>query len=211
MIPPLHAVVPDRVARRPGFVPTASGLLEAAGGRLALHLRLKETPGRRIHELALELSGAARRHGGWCAVNERVDVALTAEAQAVQLGEGALPTEAVRRLVGPQVRVGVSVHDPQEARRAGEEGANLLIVGTIFPSTSHPGRPGAGPELLEACRRRVDLPLVAIGGMTPARAGDALEAGADGVATLGAVWDADRPRAAVEAFLRALAAAGGAE
>lgn len=208
MIPPLHVLVPDRAARRPRFLPLARGLLEEAGGRLALHLRLKETPGRRIHDLATELAGAARRRGGWCVVNERVDVALTAEAQAVQLGGGALPTEAVRDVVPPGLPVGVSVHGPEEAARAEEEGANHLVVGTIFRSPSHPDRPGAGPQLLEACRRRVALPTVAVGGLTPDRVGEAVAAGADGVAALSAVWDADRPAAAVGDFLEALRSAG---
>lgn len=207
MIPPLHVVVPDRVARRNGFLPAAFGMLEDADGELALHLRLKETPGRRVHELAVELAAAARRHGGWCVVNERVDVALTADAQAVQLGGGALPLDAVRRVAGPELPVGVSVHGPDEARRATEEGANHLVLGTIFGTPSHPGRPGAGPELVEACRRRVDVPLVAIGGVDPGRVPEVVEAGADGVAAVRAVWDADRPRRAARAFLEALASA----
>lgn len=206
MTPPLHAVVTDAVARRPGFLPAASRILEAAAGRIALHLRLPESPARRVHELAAELSRAARLHGGWCVVNERVDVALTAGAQAVQLGADALPVPRVRDLVGPDVPVGVSVHGEEEAREAEEEGANHLVVGTIFDSPSHPERPASGPELLEACRRRVDLPLVAIGGITPSRVRDARGAGADGVAAVSAVWNADRPpAAAVDAFLEALA------
>lgn len=208
MTPPLHVVVPDRVARRRGFLPTAFGMLGDAAGRLALHLRLKRTPARRIHELAVELSAAARRHGGWCVVNERVDVALTAGAQAVQLGGGALPLDAVRRVAGPGLPVGVSVHGPGDAGRAAEEGANHLVLGTIFDTPSHPDRAGAGPELVEACRRRVDVPIVAIGGMDPGRVPEVVEAGADGVATLRAVWDADRPERAVTAFLEALAASG---
>lgn len=209
MIPPLHVVVPDRVARRRGFLPAAYGMLEDADGRLALHLRLKETPARRIHELAVELSAAARRHGGWCVVNERLDVALTADAQAVQLGGGALPVAAARRVAGPELPVGVSVHGPDEADRAADEGANHLVLGTIFETPSHPGRPGAGPELVEACRGRVDVPVVAIGGIDPGRVPEVVEAGADGVAAVRAVWGAHRPRSAARAFLEALDSAGG--
>lgn len=204
MIPPLHVIVPDRVVRRHGFLPTALAMLEDASGRLALHLRLKETPARRIHDLAAELSAAADRGGGWCVVNERVDVALTAGARAVQLGAGAMSPSVVRRIAGGDLRRGVSVHDPDAAERAGREGANHLVVGTIFESPSHPGRTAAGPELLRACRRRIDLPLVAIGGVTPGRVESVLAAGADAVAALGAVWDADRPVGAVRGFLEAL-------
>lgn len=203
-VPRLHVVIPDGVARRPAFPALARGLREAAGARLALHLRLKEATGRRIHELAAALARGARRSGGWCVVNERVDVALSARAQAAQLGAGALPVAAARQVLGPGVAVGASVHDADAAARAAGAGANFLVVGTIFETASHPGRPGAGPGLVERCRRRVALPLVAIGGVTPGRVGELLEAGAHGVAALSGVWSAPAPREAVERYLDAL-------
>lgn len=209
MIPPLHVVVPDRAARLRGFLPTAFTMLERAAGRLALHLRLKDTPGRRIHALAAELSAAADRRGGWCVVNERVDVAMTAGAGSVQLGAAALSPAAVRRIAGEHLRIGVSVHGADGAERAEREGANHVVVGTIFESPSHPGRTAAGPDLLQACRRRVDLPIVAIGGVTVGRVEEVLGAGADAVAVLSAVWDDARPTAAVEDFLEALPARPG--
>lgn len=202
-VPRLHVVVPDRVAAGPGFRRTAGALRERGGGALALHLRLRELAARRLHELAAALTDDARRHGGWCVVNERVDVALTSGARVAQLGEGALPVRAARELLGPSGAVGASVHSAEEARRAGQEGATFLLVGTIFSTPTHPGRAPAGLERVEACRA-TGVPLIAIGGMRPDRVDPILSAGAHGVATVSAVWDAGDPEAALGAFLDAL-------
>ncbi|HKK07604.1 MAG TPA: hypothetical protein VKA44_01830, partial [Gemmatimonadota bacterium] len=85
-LPRLHVLVTDAVAGSPGFRSRAAGLREACGSRLALQLRLREASGRAIFDLARTLLDDAGRHGGWVVVNERLDVALAAGAQAAQLG-----------------------------------------------------------------------------------------------------------------------------
>lgn len=207
-VPRLHVVAPDRALARPDFLPEAARMLDRGAGAVAVHLRLRETPARTVHHVARSLSRAAEVHGGWCVVNGRVDVALTAGAQAVQLGAGAMPLPVVRELVGRGTALGASVHSPAEGRRAERRGANYLLLGTIFESPSHPNREGAGPARVARCVRRTSRPVVAIGGMTPGRVGRVRDAGAHGVATLSRVWDAPDPVEAVEAFLRALDAPG---
>jgi len=99
-VPLLHAVATDDVAAAPGFRSTAEEVLSAGGGRVALHLRLREAPGLEYYDLAHRLSAVAAGNGAWCVVNGRVDVALCAGAQAVQLGYGALPVGAARSIAG---------------------------------------------------------------------------------------------------------------
>lgn len=202
-VPRLHAVVPDEVAGRPGFGAAAERLQEEAGAELALHLRLREADDRRLFELARTLADRARATGGWCVVNGRVDVALAAGAQGVQIGAGALPAGEARRLLGAGAALGVSVHGPAGARRAARAGANLVLLGTIFPTPSHPGRPGAGLARVAACRDAGPT-LIAIGGITPARARAARGAGARGVAALRGIWEADDPAAAAGRYLEVL-------
>lgn len=204
-LPVLHVIVPDRVARAPDFVPTAARMQEACGGALAIHLRLRESSGARALELADPLCAGARRTDGWCVVNERVDVALVAGAQAVQLGRGGLPLEAARSILPPDVSLGASVHSAAEAGVAAACGADYLLLGTIFPSASHPGRPPVGPEMIGVCAGAA--PIIAIGGITREGARVAVEAGAAGVAAIAAIWDADDPVAAAEALV-AVAAEG---
>lgn len=203
MVPRLHVLVSDAAADRPDFRETAAALRDRGAGRLALHLRLRGASDRRLHEMAAGLAVEARAAGGWCVVNGRPDVALTAGAQAVQLGAGALPIARAREVVGGEVALGASVHGPRDARRAVESGANLLLVGTIFPSPSHPERAGAGLSRIAACRD-AGAPLVAIGGVTPSRVPAVLGAGAHGIAVLSGVWSADRPLEAAGRYLDAL-------
>nr|NIP56877.1 thiamine phosphate synthase [Gemmatimonadota bacterium]NIR77255.1 thiamine phosphate synthase [Gemmatimonadota bacterium]NIT85774.1 thiamine phosphate synthase [Gemmatimonadota bacterium]NIU29599.1 thiamine phosphate synthase [Gemmatimonadota bacterium]NIU34648.1 thiamine phosphate synthase [Gemmatimonadota bacterium] len=133
-----------------------------------------------------------------------VDLALVLGLEGVQLGARSLPPSVVRELLGPEALVGVSVHGPDEAVRAENGGADYLVVGTIFPSPSHPGRSGAGPERVAAVSGGTRVPALAIGGITPERVRAVLESGAHGVAVLSGIWDAEDPGAALDRYLGAL-------
>lgn len=193
-LPRLHVLLTDAEARREDPVDDARALLAAGQGEVAVHLRLRGAGGRRLHELALRVREAADRHGGWCVVNDRVDVALTAGAHAVQLGGGSLPVADARHVLGEGVAVGRSVHGVGEARRAARDGANHLVLGTIYPTPSHPDRPGAGPGLVEEVAG-LGPPVIAIGGVNAGRVPELAEAGARAVAVRRAVWEADPPPA----------------
>lgn len=199
MIPRLHAVTDDRVLARGAFLDTARMVAEAGGAALALHLRGPRTSGRRLHDLATTLGPAVRASGGMLVVNDRIDGALAAGAGAVQLGARSLAPADVRALAGNALRIGVSVHAADEARAAAA-GADWLLAGTVWPTPSHPGRPGAGIGLLRAVAA-LGTPVVAIGGVTPERAAEAWGAGAAGVAVLRGIWDAPDPAQAVERYL----------
>lgn len=202
-VPLLHVVATDEVAASEGFSRRAADLLEACREDLALHLRLRLADGRTFHRLAADLSGIARETGGWCVINGRVDVALTAGAQAVQLGSGALPVRAARSLVGHGVAIGVSVHTPEEALAAAAAGADYTIAGAVYPTATHPGRPAGGPDLIGACAE-AGVPVVGIGGINAGNAQRVVAAGAVGVAVVGAVWsDPDSTAAAMELVRRA--------
>jgi thiamine-phosphate diphosphorylase len=96
--------------------------------------------------------------------------------------------------------VGRSVHTAEEAARAVDEGADFLIVGAIYETPSHPGRPGAGLGLLRAAAA-LGRPVIAIGGIDPARAAEVRAAGAYGVAAITALWRTADPAAAALALL----------
>lgn len=206
-VPILHAVVVDRVASRPGFRDAARSVRRTCGSRLALHLRLRDVDARELHELAVDLADEAREHGGWCLVNGRLDVAMAADAQGAQLGGGALPLPAARRVVGDELVLGASTHGPDEVRRARRNGADFVLLGTIYPTPTHPDVEPAGVELVESCRD-LSIPVVAIGGVRRERVSELRRAGADGVAVVRAVWDAPRPAAAARELIEAYLEAG---
>ena len=89
--------------------------------------------------------------------------------------------------------------------------ADYLVVGTVFATPSHPGRMGAGPELLARVQAATSIPLLAIGGITPERVAEVVAAGASGVAVLSGIWGAAEPGAAVLGYLRSLPEGAAAE
>jgi thiamine-phosphate diphosphorylase len=205
-VPVLHVVVTDRAAGRASFASEAREILAAGRARVALHLRLRRVQGGTLYDLTRELSAAAEESGSWCAVNERVDIALSAGAQAIQLGHGALPVPVVRGLVGTAIAIGASVHSAEEARLRAREGADYLIAGSVFATPTHPGMSPAGLGLIASCSREA-VPVVGIGGIGAGNAARVVEEGAAGVAVVRAVWEAPDPVVAAQELIRILAAA----
>lgn len=198
-------VTDDAVLADPRFPARAGAVLEAGGAGLALHLRGPGTPGGPLHVLARTLVPVAEEGGSLLVVNDRVDVALLAGAHGVHLGGRSLPVPEARAVLPGDRRVGVSTHHPDEVAAAEADEADWAFVGTIYPTPSHPGRVGAGAEALRrAASARTALPLLAIGGVTVARVGEVLEAGAWGVAVLRGVWDAPDPGDAAKRYLTEL-------
>ncbi len=159
-----------------------------AAGITMLQLRCRDRPASYVYELALALKPLCRQHGTLFIVNDRIDVALATGADGVQLGSRSLPPAVARMLIGPQRLLGVSAHSLEQARTASEQGADFLIVGTIFASRSHPDRPSAGTALLHQIKQHApSLPILGIGGINATNAEQVMEAGADGIAVISAI------------------------
>lgn len=196
----------DDVLARDGFAQLAGAILVRGRDAVALHLRGHRTSTRVLHDLAVELAHAARAAGATLLVNDRVDVALAVQADGVQLGEGSLPTEAVRSL-GDWRWVGFSAHNPEQAARAAADGTDFVLLGMIYPTPSHPDADPGGIARVRATVARVNVPVIAIGGVTPARIGELVDAGAYGVAVVSGIWNAADPLARLDHYLTALTAA----
>jgi thiamine-phosphate pyrophosphorylase len=200
-IPPLHVVTDDAVVGRADFLDVARRIVEAGGADVALHLRVPRASGRRMHDLATALRSMTADAGALLIVNDRVDVALAADADGVQVGGRGLEPADARRLIGPDRLLGVSVHSVDEACAARDGGADYLLAGTIWETQSHPDRRGAGTALIREIAA-LGIPAITIGGVTPERAVEARDAGAVGVAVIRGVWDARDPAAAVNQYLK---------
>jgi thiamine-phosphate pyrophosphorylase len=193
---------------RPGRDPLALALAALEAGAPVVQVRGKDLTDRELYELSVRLVDACADHGATCIVDDRVHVALAAGAHGVHVGEHDLPVGAARRVVdlaGPGRLVGGTARDGTTARAHARDGADYLGVGPCFTTTTKPGLPAPlGVAGLRAVTEAVDIPVIAIAGVTPARVRELLDAGAYGVAVIGAVSDAPDPRAAVAAFLDAL-------
>lgn len=201
-------LVTDRSACPPGEL-TDRVAAAVAGGVDMVQVRDKEMPGgvlmRQVLDLQAIIGGRAT-----LLVNERADVAIAAGADGVQLGEAALPTASVRSMLGPGAIIGRSVHSVEGATRAAESNVDFLVVGTMFATRSHPGEEPSGPGLLQRIRSAgVDIPLIAIGGITAENVAQVMEAGAHGAAVITNILASDDPEAAARRLKAAMVEAHG--
>jgi len=211
MLARLHLVTDDAVLRGADFRERAQAVLAAHGPGLALHLRGHGLSGAELFDLARDLAFAADAAGAELLVNDRVDVALAAGADGVQLGRRSLPIAAARAILGADAWIGYSAHDAVEAAQAAADGADFLFVGALYRTASHPEREPAGVDLVRetvAALAPAEVPVIGIGGITPERVREVLAAGTYGVAVVSGVWHAADPVAAVAEYVAALGESG---
>ncbi|OMB91499.1 thiamine-phosphate diphosphorylase [Mycobacterium colombiense] len=154
------------------------------------------------------LADAARRHGALFAVNDRADIARAAGADVLHLGQGDLPPAVARDIAGPDVLLGLSSHDREQAAAAALGEADYFCVGPCWPTPTKPGRQAPGLGLVRAAAEfATDKPWFAIGGIDEQRLPEVLEAGARRIVVVRAITAAADPRAAAQRLSSALAAA----
>ena len=197
-LPRLHAVTDAAVIAAPDFAIRA-GAIAAAGPAVALHARDRSMAGGGLARVAARLVALARPPEAAVFVNGRPDVAAAVGAHGVQLAGGDLAPADARRVLGAGW-VGRSVHGIAEAEDAVAEGADFLVVGSVYETATHPGRQPAGLGLVRAAAA-LGRPVIAIGGIDAARAREVREAGAYGVAAIQALWWAGDSAAAALALL----------
>jgi thiamine-phosphate pyrophosphorylase len=178
-----------------------------AGGATILQLRDKRMSAAALYQVACRLRELTRRAGVPLIVNDRVDVAVAADADGVHLGPDDLPLAAARKVLGPRRIIGASVDSVAEAIRAEREGADYLGVGPVFATATKPDAGTAvGVQTVAAIVRAVGIPVVGIGGITAATAAEVVRAGAAGVAVISAVAAAVDMTSAARAVLEAVRA-----
>ena len=185
-----------------GTEPLISAVEEAvAGGVNAVQLREKDMPAGELLALAQRLRRITNGKA-LLLINNHVDVALACGADGVHLAEDSLPVTAVRELLaGRDMLVGRSVHD---AAGVTDIGADYLVAGPVHKTETHPGQPPAGMRLLSGVLSAVDVPVLAIGGITAERVPEVMAAGVSGVAAIREVLASPEPRKAAEQLRHAV-------
>jgi len=188
-IPPLYAILDPEQTKGRSTERILHDLLE--GGVKFLQLRVKSLPSSDLFELARRARAATRSHECKLIVNDRVDIALACDADGVHLGQDDLPLEVGRKLMGQKI-VGISTHDLEQAREAEQNGADYIGFGPMFGTTTkNTGVMPRGVEMLRQIRAAVNLPIVAIGGITEQNVTQVWQAGADSVAIISDISGAD--------------------
>ena len=197
----LHVLTDTRAGRAPLAVVEAA----LSAGAPAVQVRTKGGTDRELYDLATRVVELCAQTGALCLVNDRADVALAVGAGGTHLGEHDLPVAAVRRLTGTRHHVGGTARDATTGRALVDEGASYLGVGPAYTTTTKDGLPDAlGPAGVGAVASAVDVPVLAIGGVTAAAVPELLAAGAYGVAVVAALSDAADPAKATRELLDAL-------
>jgi thiamine-phosphate pyrophosphorylase len=177
-------------------------------GAPAIQLRDKEATPAELHRQAVELLQLTRRFGARLFINDRLDVALAAEADGVHLGPTDLPVEAALQAARRAGRsddflIGASTDDPGAARAAARQGAAYIGCGAVFGTTSKPdvGDERIGVKRLAEVVAAVPVPVVGIGGVSPDNVHRVAEAGAAGAAVISSVMAAPDVARAVRDLL----------
>ncbi|MES2304475.1 MAG: thiamine phosphate synthase [Gemmatimonadota bacterium] len=211
-LPRVLAFSDDRVAALEDFGIRAAAIA-AVGSAAGLVARLPGGTADQLSALALRCASLVRPPEAALFVTGRVDIAMAAGASGTILRERDLGIEDARRVTAAGAPLAASrsphqralwllrsVHSVESARAAITEGADGLILGSIWATASHPGRAPVGVALLREVVA-LGLPTFAIGGVTPERSREVQKAGAWGVAAIGALWDAPDPYLATRALL----------
>lgn len=178
-------------------VPNLPEVVESAlkGGIAIVQYREKTANDRERLSLAQQIRQRCHRYGALFIVNDRVDIAVAAEADGVHLGQQDLPMEAARRVLGSDKLIGRSTTNAHELQLAIEEGADYIGVGPVHATPTKPGKAAAGYEYVRYAAQHAPMPWFAIGGLNLENLKPTLTAGAHRVAVVRALMEADNPEA----------------
>jgi thiamine-phosphate pyrophosphorylase len=184
------------------LLPTVEAAL--AGGLRLVQYRDKDTDDRDRIALAQQLRDLCHRYGALFLVNDRVDLVLAVDADGVHLGQQDLPIATARALLGPQRIIGRSTTNPDQMAQAIAEGADYIGVGPVYATPTKPDRAAAGLDYVRYAAANATVPWYAIGGIDDQNLADVLAAGAERVAIVRAVMQAEAPTQVTQGLIAQL-------
>jgi thiamine-phosphate pyrophosphorylase len=196
----LYLITPPRIELK-SFAPVLEQTL-AQGDVASLQLRLKDVSDEAIADAIRILKPIAQKKDVAFILNDRPDLAADFDCDGVHVGQEDAPYDEARRFMGPNKIVGVTCHNSRHlALEAAETGADYVAFGAFFPTATKQAKTAADIEVIEWWAEIMEIPCVAIGGITVANAAPLVAAGADFLAVSSGVWDHEAgPAAAVREF-----------
>ena len=183
------------------------------GGAKALQVREKDLGTRELLDMAYRMRELADKYSAKLFINDRVDIALSVEADGVHLGQNSIPPHAVRKAVNAsrithhasRFLIGVSAHSIEEAKQAEEGGADFITLGPVYktPSKLKYGQP-LGVDIIRKAKAEISIPVFAIGGVKQFRVKEVMDAGADGIALISGILGAKDIKEKTGEFLELL-------
>lgn len=163
------------------------------GGVTLVQLREKEITSGEYYELALKVKRITDHYQIPLIIDDRVDIALAADASGVHVGQSDLPVRQARRLMGPDKIIGATAKTPEQAQRAMEEGADYLGIGAIYPTTTKVKTVLTSTDTLKEILENVPLPAVAIGGLNSSNLSVLENCPISGIAVVSALMKSEYP------------------
>ena len=202
----LYAIIDSSYVRRDNFDDAVAKMIR--GGASVIQLRMKASGKEEILTAARDIATLCREGKTLFIVNDHVDIAVLAGADGVHLGLNDLRAHEARKLIPPDMIIGITAYTAEDPARIESDGADYVAVGpvydTVYKSAAGPVTlKGAGAEVISRARKTVSIPIVAIDGITPEGAGMAIAAGADSIAAASYLYIDDK----IEENCRALAGA----
>jgi len=201
-LPGLYVIIDSQALKGRSHAEVAKQAIQ--GGARTIQLRDKLHNKKELLPIAQQLKNLCADRGVLFIVNDHLDLALATDADGLHLGQNDLPLKVARQLLPIDKILGVSTTSVEQATMAESEGADYIAVGSIHPTTSKETAKVIGLEGLRQIRQAVTLPVVAIGGITRDNATEVIAAGADSVAVISAILQAESPEEAAQQIVARL-------
>ena len=171
------------------------------GGTTVVQIREKTAETLDFYNLALKVKDITTKYNVPLIINDRVDVALAIDADGVHVGQSDMPCDVTRKLIGEDKILGVSAATIEEARKAEKDGADYIGTGAVFPTQTKDDAPKITKDDLKEIVESIDIPVVAIGGITLENAHELNDTGIAGLSVVSAIMSSDNPKKSSEELL----------
>ena len=164
------------------------------GGTTIVQLREKTASTKEFYDLALRVKEITSRYDVPLLINDRIDIALAVDSEGVHIGQDDMPADIAREIIGEDKILGISASTVEEAKKAEIDSADYIGSGAVFPTATKDDADSVSKDELKEIVDSIDIPIVAIGGITVENASTLKDSGIDGFSVVSAIMSADDPR-----------------